>query len=45
MVVPVVFTMISNHYPVSTYGHDYNWLILSALVLVGWVAAKLVRRA
>jgi uncharacterized membrane protein len=45
MVVPVVFTMISNHYPVSTYGHEYNWLILSALVLVGWVAAKFVRRA
>ncbi|HEX8353383.1 MAG TPA: urate hydroxylase PuuD [Pyrinomonadaceae bacterium] len=45
MVVPVVFTMISNHYPVSTYGREYNWLVLSALVLVGWVAAKLVRRA
>jgi len=45
MVVPLVFTMISNHYPVATYGHDYNWLILSALVFVGMVAAKLVRRA
>ena len=45
IVIPLVFTMISNHYPVSTYGHEYNWLILSALVLVGWVAAKIVRRA
>jgi uncharacterized membrane protein len=45
MAVPVVFTMVSNHYPVSTYGHEYNWLVLSALVLVGWVAAKIVRRA
>ena len=45
MVVPLVFTMISNHYPVSTYGHDYNWAILSALVLLGWAAAKLIRRA
>ena len=45
MVVPLVFTMISNHYPVSTYGHDYNWLVLSALVLLGWVAAKIIRRA
>jgi uncharacterized membrane protein len=45
MVVPLVFTMVSNHYPVSTYGHDYNWLILSALILVGWFAAKIVRRA
>jgi uncharacterized membrane protein len=45
MVVPLVFTMISNHYPTSTYGIDYNWLMLSALVFVGWVAAKLIRRA
>ena len=45
MAVPVVFTMISNHYPVSTYGHEYNWVILSALVLAGWGAAKLIRRA
>lgn len=45
IVIPLVFTMISNHYPTSTYGREYNWLILSALVLVGWVAAKIVRRA
>jgi uncharacterized membrane protein len=45
MVVPVVFTMISNHYPVTTYGSRYNWLVLSALVLAGWIAAKLIRRA
>lgn len=45
MVVPVVFIMISNHFPSATYGSEYNWLILSALVLVGWGAAKVVRRA
>lgn len=45
MAVPVVFTMISNHYPVSTYGREYNWLVLSALVAAGWVAAKIIRRA
>jgi uncharacterized membrane protein len=44
IVVPVVFTMISNHYP-FTYGSRYNWVILSALVLLGWGAAKLIRRA
>jgi uncharacterized membrane protein len=44
IVIPVVFTMISNHY-FSLYGSKYNWIILSALVLVGWVAAKLIRRA
>lgn len=45
MVVPVVFTMISNHFPTATYGSRYNWIILSVLILVGWLAAKLIRRA
>lgn len=45
MVVPVVFIMISNHYPGVTYGDHYNWLILSGLVLAGWIAAKFIRRA
>lgn len=45
MVVPVVFIMISNHFPGVTYGERYNWLILSVLVLVGWIAAKFIRRA
>jgi uncharacterized membrane protein len=45
MVVPVVFTMISNHFPAATYGSRYNWLILSILILAGWVAAKFIRRA
>jgi uncharacterized membrane protein len=45
MAVPVVFIMLSNHYPVATYGNTYSWQILVALVVVGWVAAKLVRGA
>ncbi len=45
MAVPVVFIMISNHYPGVTYGERYNWLILSGLVLAGWIAAKFIRRA
>jgi uncharacterized membrane protein len=45
MAVPVVFIMISNHYPGVTYGDRYNWLILPGLVLVGWIAAKFIRRA
>jgi len=44
MAVPVVFIMISNHFPGNaTYG--YNWLVLSVMVLVGWTAAKFIRRA
>ena len=45
MAVPVVFLMISNHFPGVTYGDRYNWIILSVLVLVGWIAAKFIRRA
>lgn len=45
MAVPVVLIMISNHYPGVTYGERYNWLILAILILVGWVAAKFIRRA
>lgn len=44
MAVPVVFIMISNHFPVTTYGHEYNWVILAALMLVGWGVAHLIRR-
>jgi uncharacterized membrane protein len=45
MAVPVVFIMISNHFPVATYGNQYNWEVLVALVLVGWAAAKVIREA
>ena len=45
MAVPVVFIMISHHYPGVTYGDRYNWIILSALILFGWIAAKFIRRA
>ena len=45
MAVPVVFIMISNHFPVATYGNTYGWEILVALVVIGWAAAKLIREA
>ena len=45
MAVPVVFIMISNHFPGVTYGERYNWAILAVLVLAGWIAAKFIRRA
>ena len=43
LAVPVVFLMLSNHYPVATYGNHYGWEILVGLVVAGWVAAKLIR--
>ena len=30
--LPVVFIMLSNHFP-STFGHPYNWAILSGIIL------------
>lgn len=45
MAVPVVFIMLSSHFPGVTYGERNNWLILSILILAGWIAAKFIRRA
>jgi uncharacterized membrane protein len=37
LTLPVVFTMLSNHFP-FTYGHSYSWLILVVLLIIGaWV--------
>ena len=41
--VPLIFIMISNHFPVATYGSEHNWIILPGLVVGGWVAAKFIR--
>ncbi len=37
LTLPVIFVMISNHYP-STYGHPWNWVILIGLFVVGALA-------
>jgi uncharacterized membrane protein len=37
LTLPVVFTMLSNHFP-FTYGHSYQWLILVVLLVIGaWI--------
>ena len=43
LAVPVVFLMLSNHFPVATYGSRYNWEIMLALIVAGCGAAKLIR--
>lgn len=45
LAVPTTFIMISNHYPTATYGNHYAVPVLGALILVGWAAAALLRRA
>lgn len=37
---PIVFLMISNHYP-ATYGHDLNWLMLLAFLAGGAAVRQL----
>lgn len=44
MVVPAVFLMISNHFPTITFGTEARLLVLAFMVLVGWGAAKIIRR-
>src|SRR5437660_2797661 len=43
LAIPVVFLMLSNHYPVATYGSRYGWEIMLALIVAGCGAAKLIR--
>ena len=43
IILPVLMTMISNHFPTATYGSSAPWAVFGVLVLLGWVAAKFVR--
>lgn len=43
--VPVIFLMISSHFPITTYGHRLNWLVLGVLVLLGWAGRKVMTLA
>jgi uncharacterized membrane protein len=45
LAVPVVFIMLSNHFPVATYGNTYSWEVLVGLVVIGWAAATVIRCA
>ncbi len=44
MAVQVVFLMISNHFGGVTTG-GYDWIHMSVLIPLGWLAAKFIRRA
>lgn len=47
LAVPVVFLMMTYHLPPTlTYGSGrFGWVVLCAMVLVGWAAASWIRRA
>jgi uncharacterized membrane protein len=38
LTIPLVFLMISNHFPTTSYGHRLNWLILWVFLLGGFAA-------
>jgi uncharacterized membrane protein len=42
LAIPLLVLMVSPHFPVSTYGHDRNWLILAGLVLAGFLLRALI---
>jgi uncharacterized membrane protein len=44
LAVPTVFIMISNHFPIATYGSSYSVAVLGAMVLIGWIAAGWIRK-
>lgn len=44
IVIPVVLLMISNHFPTTTYGSQYNWIVLAVVTLAGWGAAHVIRK-
>jgi uncharacterized membrane protein len=39
--VPLVFTMVSNHYP-TIYGWEHSWIVLAGVVALGFGVAKLL---
>jgi uncharacterized membrane protein len=45
LAVPATFIMISSHFPTATYGNHYAVPILGGLILLGWGAAAILRRA
>ena len=45
LAVPTTFIMISSHFPTATYGNTYAVAVLGGLILFGWGAAAILRRA
>jgi uncharacterized membrane protein len=43
MAIPLIFIMISNHYPTVSYGSQISTWILTAIVAIGFVAARILR--
>jgi uncharacterized membrane protein len=44
MVVPLIFIMISNHYPTISYANPYSWAVIGGVFVAGWLAAGVLRQ-
>jgi OHCU decarboxylase len=44
MALPVVFLMVSPHFPTTSYGHRWSWALLPGFVLAGFGARWLINR-
>ena len=44
IIMPVLFLMISNHFPTATYGHEQNWLVFAVVTLIAWSVVPYLRR-
>ncbi len=44
IIMPVLFLMISNHFPTVTYGADNNWLVFAVVTLLAWATVPFLRR-
>jgi uncharacterized membrane protein len=42
--IPLIFLMLSNHFPTVSYGHHFEWAMLGVFVLLGWAGAHVMRR-
>lgn len=44
IIMPVLFLMISNHFPTTTYGHESNWMVFAVVTLLSWAVVPFLRR-
>ncbi len=44
LALPLIFIMLSNHFPTLSYGHRYNWVMLAFFVALGFFARGLMNR-
>ena len=44
LAIPLIFIMVSNHFPTTSYGHQFNWLMLALFIVAGFVVRAFMNR-